>query len=432
MVNNKNNKNNILITLNGLSTYTNVYKDKLILESQLYYNTINNNKKLKNIYKILCKNILSYQKGGDISSGTIIIAGVSSSLLLIGVAALVYYWWVYPRCKPSYPLTPTDEIRSPADIILNMMPSNWKKAAEGRDPIGVLHTIQDYIHTMMVPLEILNTDGAGISKKIAVNTTRFITGAAAAVATLGAGGDILINFLFTVQSTMDTVISFIDNIIEIATDTDSIRLLYDIFLIDFTDGPFGVECWIEYIIKTYGDTNNAYLKVCTFFNNMIQKLANFLGNLLSTMIPDNAGLVAMIVPPLIVNFRDGFFSAIEDKLNEYYDKIPEDYQQMLQHPELFKQFIQETLSSGANILNTLTIGKTKGATDELINMLTKNLTAIITMIHKCCALMWSLMYIFMNCKKQNEIDEIINNQNNNDQNNNTIENENPVDNEDQS
>ena len=40
-------------------------------------------------------------------------------------------------------------------------------------------------------------------------------------------------------------------------------------------------------------------------------------------------------------------------------------------------------------------------------MLTKNLTAIITMIHKCCALMWSLMYIFMNCKQQNEIDELI-------------------------
>ena len=61
MVNNKYNKNNILITLDGLSTYTNVYKDKLILESQLYYNTINNNKKLKIIYKILCKNIINYQ-----------------------------------------------------------------------------------------------------------------------------------------------------------------------------------------------------------------------------------------------------------------------------------------------------------------------------------------------------------------------------------
>lgn len=405
----------IKVDVNTLLHQYNLNKDKYNDNAHKLNNIMETNKSVRDIYFSVLKSAKKIlKKNGQIGgNGTLIMAGMST-VLSLAVGGFVYWWWISrPQCKPTYPTYPPEKIPSPADLILNMFPTKWRESARGKDPIAVLKSIRSYVEEISEVLEFIDASKS-TGKAIAVNAGRIVASTASAVATLGAGGDILISFLFTIKSALDTVIGFIESALRIATKGNGIRLVYDILNVDFRDGPFGVKCWIEYILNKYGSTSEAYLIACTFFNRILDKIAQFMGNLLSSVIPNNMGLVGIVVPQLIKLFKQGFMTQVESVLEDYYDQIPDNFQMMLQNPKEFKEYIKEILEEQKDSIDTYTLGMAKGTTANVVKFLTEKSGTLVLFIHKLLAFMFSMIQIFKSCKPQEEIDKELDKQKNED------------------
>lgn len=355
-----------------------------------YLEYINNTPELRSLYKKTCISLIKQNKIEQQKGGSAVVSGIFVGVsILAGVAAALYMWYHRKQCKLEYPLVDVNKIPSALDIILKICPKSWAAAARKYPPKKFLLSLRHKFDGMRSVLSALNTDTMG--KKIMVNTLHIVAGVGAAIATAGAGGDMLINMVFTIKSILDLIIGAIDGLIGILLDRDGIRFIYDIFSINFTDGPFGVKCWMEYILKSYGEGSKAYAVACKFFNMLVDKFANFIGNMMGSMIPDTVGLLSLIVPMIINNFQKGAFSFLERQLNKYYNRIPWDKRQLIEHPNLFKVYLDKKIDTGQKIL--LGFGK------KMFDALRRNTALFAISIHKFMAIMWSLIQIFITCGK---------------------------------
>ena len=62
-----------------------------------------------------------------------------------------------------------------------------------------------------------------------------------------------ISLIFAVESVIETIQSITQQLLTLVNNRDALRLLFDIFNIDFREGPFGVKCWINFVINAYGN-----------------------------------------------------------------------------------------------------------------------------------------------------------------------------------
>ncbi len=379
----------LLLTAEGLiELYDIDYKiDK---NKYKYLEYINSDKQLRSLYKKTCLSLIKHNKIERQKGGSAVISGIFTGIsILAGVAAAIYLWYNRKQCKLEYPLVNPKKIPTALDIILKICPKSWAVAARKYPPKKFLLSLRHKFDGMRSVLSALNTDTFG--KKVIVNTMHIVAGVGAAIATAGAGGDMLVNMVFTIKSILDLIIGSIDGLIGILSDRDGIRFIYDIFSIDFRDGPFGVKCWMEYILKTYGEGSKAYAIACRFFNMLVDKFANFIGNMMGSMIPDTVGLLSLIVPMIINNFQKGAFTFLEKQLNKFYKRIPWDKRRLIENPSLFKAYLDKKIMSGQKLL--LGVGK------KMFNSLRKNTALFAISIHKFMAIMWSLIQIFITCGK---------------------------------
>ena len=333
------------------------------------------------------KNI-TVQHGGDpfflISSG---IAAV------LGVLFVIYKHAKRPKCRLEYPIVDEDEVPTVEELIIKILPKSF--VGKFTDAENLLKTIYLELKKISKPFNFLNEDTLG--KKIGIESLKIVSSVAADVVTFGAGGDVIISFIFTIKNTIDLLMQIIKQIFDILENNQEIRFIYDILNINFTGGPFGVKCWIKYILDEYGSDSEVYGKICSFFDGILDKLATFIGNALGTMIPDSAGLPGLIIPIIVDKARSGALTYLEKKIDSYYKKIPKHYRVLIKHPKSFKKFLDKKIrkKSTLKVIFKL-LGKKKGK--QLIITLINNTEMFTHGIHKGFSLMYTLIRIFLECE----------------------------------
>lgn len=404
------------LSLDGLYHFPEIIYDDLINNYTKYLHFISSNKGARRIFIDLCQdvdNFLSrrnnkldyhykslssqvdkfnrkiyiYQTGG-VNALSIICSILGGTIITALIAYFVYKWFTRPVCKPSYPLYSADVDLTIKDVLLRLVPKYFLPNADLLDSDTFIQKINDKIMTLAKPFNILDT--STLLKKIGVNIFRVGTSLIADIATEGAGGDILIDIVFDVKSVLDVLQAIIAGLLPIADDQQAIRFLHDIFSIDFKDGPFGVKCWVEFILKSYGKDSQVYRVVCSFFNDLLDSLSNFIGNIIATTIPDSLGLPAIFANTIITYAKKHAYGYAISFINSKYNKIPYDKQILIRNPQLMRGYFESKL----RLIHILFIRKYGRDTYDAI---LKNSEFFGVAINKIFAFTYATLYSLQEC-----------------------------------
>ena len=187
--------------------------------------------------------------------------------------------------------------------------------------------------------------------------TQWISATAAAVASMGAGGDMIVNSAFTVKHAITflaRIIKVVDNIAEtvvtrgedgVKIDESAILLLMDIFNINFNDGSSGVKCWVEQIIKKYDNDDNSRNFVCELVKKVYPNMVRFISNLIGSSVPDlGVAAIELIERTMMSNFGKGIImSSAIGTLEKQYKRIPKSMRNIIRDPKLLSQTLKERL-----------------------------------------------------------------------------------------
>jgi hypothetical protein len=382
-----------IITYNG---FLSLIENHYLLDEKNIIDFINSSENVKKYHTHLLKHFskslqnksnTQIQHGGNLGMMFSLSSGIG---LFVAVGYLVMYMTSHPhlysKCKPSYKILKYNEYPTPTELLKKLVPSSWLGNATNINE--ALFNLTNKLDSIDVLFSVIDTNSSLI-KSVGVNLLRVTSSVALDVATLGAGGDEIISFLFMFKSIIDLIRSIVVNIKDIISDNEAIQFLYDILNVNFSGGPFHVKCWIKHILKEYGSNTQTYKTICNFFNTIFDKLANFMGNALGAMIPDSMGLPGIIIPSLIKNFKSGAITQIDSKINKYYEKIPTDIKIMITNPKILKHFLDFQIKRGKK--------KLMGFGNELAHKLKTYTEPFAHFTHKFFALMFSLFHILKLC-----------------------------------
>jgi hypothetical protein len=385
------NSQNKVLTLDGLIVLATT-DNYISRNGKQYIDFMKTNNKLEKYYNHLLSNInktildindAQYGGGAGLVFG--ILGGVGLSAV---IAYLIYKWITRPKCKLSYPILQPDDVPSKLELFSKIVPNSW---IEDDDIVIAKKGIISKIQSILDHFEFINTDGKSMAKTALKSVARVTASVALDVATFGAGGDVIISLLYTIKSMLDLMMSLINSVVQSFEDENTTRFIYDVLNVDFTEGPFGVKCWIEYILSKYGENTKVFSIMCGFFDKILNKVASFIGNALGTMIPNSAGLPALLIPILIKLFKKKTLNKLESQMNKYFEKIPHDIKIIIKNPQLLSEYLQPKISSAKLFL----FGKGEG----LFEALNDNIEGFAFGIHRFFALSFSLLQLFKMCEK---------------------------------
>lgn len=372
-----------------LSTIGNL--DYIQKRKHKYANFIMSNEKIKKLYLEDVKKIMpNIQIGGDLGVGIVL-----GSVALIGLA-YAYYKLIYKKkkhgCEEEYPIIDEKEIPEPYDIAIKILPKSFVE--EHGDPRDVMQSLYNKIDKISSPLSILDENTTG--EKIVVQGAKILTSILADVATVGAGGDVIVSLLFVIKNVLDLIKKLLDGVNKLLNDNNCARFIYDILSIDFRGGPKNVKCWIKYILDQYGRDLQAYEYICSFFDFILEELANLIGNMLGVSIPDFAGLPGLVIPMLIDKFKQGSLKYIEKKLDKYYRKMSKKHKALIRNPKAFKQYLNKKIKH-KSFKKTIYkfLGKEEGK--KLIIELLRITGPISHVINKGFALIYVMLIVARDC-----------------------------------
>lgn len=314
-------------------------KNKCIKKSYpKYLDEINKNKILKYQYhkfknrieKIFFPNELNIQNKKVIQKGGLdsnfMYLGLSSSSLLIFLMVGAFLIYMYSaknkkKCLPEYPLVNQNEIIDPINIISKISPR-----------LGNQQTIDDLINL---------SQSFDSYRGYLMNIVELGLSAGAMIGTGGLGGDIIVKVLFSIFDIIDFLNFIIETIYQI-NDPYLLVIFSDILNIDFRDGPHGVKCWVEYIMYVYGDNMQAINSLCTFYDKIRDKIANYIGKIIGSFIPNSPRFIAGIIAQQIIKIgQSKLFRFVEKK----YENINSSFKLYLQNPEHLTVLIQNILEN---------------------------------------------------------------------------------------
>jgi len=383
------------ITVEGLIDLYKINKNAMEYNIPRYEKFINSDRRIKRIRNNLYTRALSLSKQSsnkydehNQQGGDALAIGIGlGTMLMVSLSFLLYWWFTRKVCRPEYPLIDEETVPTIADILMKLLPKSWTKGIEGMDPVQYVLAVQRKVEQIAQPLSFLTAQTTG--QEIGLGIGRVLVSAGAAALTLGAGGDLIISMIFTIKSVLETIVTVIRSLLKLISERDTLRILYDIFNIKFSDGPHGVKCWMAFIINEYGADSEVFSIVCGFFNDILDKLAEFAANALSSVIPDNVGLIGIIGPMIIDYAKKGLLTLLENQLNGYYDRIPADKQVLLEHPKLMKKWLDEQLDFAKMII--------LGYGEQMFNVLKQFTGLFAKVISRMLAMVFSLIYIFISC-----------------------------------
>lgn len=258
----------------------------------------------------------------------------------------------YGKCLKSYPLV--EYVPSKDQLLGTVFPS---------DVFGSLDS--EYFRTFSSTLSKLNSD----DKMTALVQTAVKTITAAVAGIFGA--DAAPNLIFTITDASVMAVQIFDTIVKIVAkaekvitkiekkaskiksvanrvDDDTIRLIYDIMNIDFTDGIDGVKCHIKYLLKEYRKKGVKITVICELFKPIYNAMIKFIGSVSSTAMPGSFGAPRAIIENLAKSKlgRRIVIGLIISKVTHYYNMIkknrnlPAELRNMFEDPDVMSKYIQ--------------------------------------------------------------------------------------------
>lgn len=205
-------------------------------------------------------------------------------------------------------------------------------------------------------IDFTNSNIANLLQK-AIQT---IGGTIATVLSMGGGGDMIVNSAFTIKHAITLLAKVITTIDEISKtmmtdneiDDDAIRLVMDLLNMDFKDGPNGIKCWVEQIIRKY-NTENSRLFVCELVRKVYPNMVAFISNLIGSSVPD-IGIVVIhaVEKAMMTNFGKGMvMKGVIRNVRRQYNKIPQKFRKIIANPPLMSELIRKRLEPLLNYLN---------------------------------------------------------------------------------
>lgn len=323
---------------------------------------------------------------------------MTGSLLVSSVIAyFIYKLITRQKCRSVYPLVDESRVITLKDILLQIIPKTWIPNAEEMDVDEFVLDFKQKLDIIKIPLDLLMILGDSFLGFAVQGIARVAASVGAIIGTAGLGGDTIVNLIFVFKDIIRTIYAIIDELVEfvaVSADPMGMRFMYEIFNIDFRDGVFGVECWINYILNTYGTDNSAFAHICKMFNKLLTKMADLIGSAISTLLPDTAGIAAIIISTILRLAEGKAYGAAAKKLADFYEEIPRDQQMLLEKPLLMKVYLDDTIGFIEDIVvNKLGLSDGKNVMDTL-----RNNTAFFSVtVNKMFALIFSILFILEKC-----------------------------------
>lgn len=401
-------------------------KYKLILESSVkeISNIVNNN----DYYKKKHNNLI-VQKGGAPLLIPFLLSGASSSLILTAILSYFFFRFLTgPKCRPSYPLSITGPVPKYRDIILKIIPPIIvDKVLPDVDSISdneVIQLIKSYLETFSSILNLIAPDsaiGQAITSVVEVTAGVAVT----ALEAVTAGAAVIVNYIMKIfnlaKDAFGLLLKFIDSTIklfDVLQNDDSKKILYDLFTIDFSNGPFGVKCWVNYVLDKYGKDNEFMKYICSVFNKILSviynKFISFISKALTFAIPDG-GIAGVLFSGIISLMKCKTYDFALKKLNDAYDKMSYDKQILFEKPKLMKDILDTYLTKGKGFIDTfdnLVTANIKNALSDtgdfsIFNFLSNNTELFSFTISKMFAIVFAILELLSKCAKYGFCDNII-------------------------
>lgn len=439
------NKNNIkgFIDIDGIFNLYEIMNKKIIKSFNYNLNLIQNNPEYYKIYNSLVQkidNIIKYnsrynkkqtkyknhindqikninQLGGQFPVFIpFIMSGISSSLIVgMVIAYIIVKIFTKPSCRSIYPISIDKDVPEYKQIISNLIPKyvieKYFPNFDNIDEQGIISSTTDFLNTFSVIISIISPKS--VVGQLASQTVELAAGVAVtALEGLTAGATVVINYLLKAFNLLKDAIGLLFNLIEailkiIETITDDVfkKLLNDILMIDFSNGPFGVKCWIEYIFSKYGYDNKFVETTCTIFNNILSmiydKLIAFISKTISFSIPDG-GISGVLFAGIISLMKCTTYEFALLKLNQTYDKISYDNQILFERPPLMKKTLDSYIKKAKKFIDFFDKKVVEKLSKDIsiYNFMSTNTEFFAFILNKMFAMVFAMMQVLSMCAKR--------------------------------
>ena len=232
----------------------------------------------------------------------------------------------------------------------------------------------------------------------------------ATVASLGLGGDTVVELGMVSLDVLGVVNQIVD-ILSLFDNKNFRQIVVDIIGLKFTgiDDTLDQYESINDRINQLENSDMFIEQICGPLQNLLGKLGDVIGNLVSTGIPNDNFIASTIIQKLIGEAIDkGSVIVINktvDGINEKYDKIPESFQEVLENPEKMAKKLKKLfkfLITAKKIMQPKSL-ILKDSFDKLLSFMLKNRKAVAIMMNKVIA----LVYFSLNFMRDNCIDEFV-------------------------
>jgi hypothetical protein len=357
----------------------------------------------------------------------------SVGLLVLAIGAYLIsqnkanFQYVMRMCHPTYPIVSTQSLIRPIDVLHAINPQLAQPHIQ-----NLIHTINDqvngYISYVMTALEL------GLS-------------AGAIVASGGMGGDVIVKLIFTIFDSIQFA-SFLINSILSLNNPILMQFLMDILNVDFREGPYGVECWVNYLLNYYSNRPEALRNLCNFYKRIRNKVMVFIGKLIGGLLPN---VPRILIGEITKKMATMAQSDLYEFVKKQYAIVPPHVKMMIEKPEMLKHNIDmalysandfivnlpnllpqivasiikrsgslspipmtgfvssvagniagqslETISKITGLTNLEQLTKTPGGINQFFGKITRNSETIAILINKIFAFIFSILYILTICQK---------------------------------
>lgn len=444
----KYNEDNIkgYIDINGIYNLYNTMDNKLTKNYGKYLKYIEKDQYYKNLYIQLTDKINLYiskkkkvnyykkQKGGQIVAILpLVLSGASSSLIVCSVIAyIIFRILTAPKCRPSYPLS-LDTVPKFKDIIFKIIPQDVViKLVPNIDVLNIddkelAQNIRDSLNLFSTVLEIIAPDS--ILGQLVTGVVEVVAGVAVTAATaVSAGAATIVNYLLKAFNLLKDAIAFLLKFVgalidvsEILLSDDTKRVVNDLLNVDFSDGPFGVKCWVEYVMNKYGKNTEFMKLICSLFNKLLStvysKLIAFISKAISFAVPEG-GITGTLFTGFVSVLKCKTYDFALLRLNKTYDRMSYDSQILFEKPLLMKKVLDNHITNAKgffDFINSNVISKVTGLVNSenkidisnIYNFFIDNTYFFAYSINKVFAIVFAMLHILSMCSKQGFCDPLL-------------------------
>ena len=184
---------------------------------------------------------------------------------------------------------------------------------------------------------------------------KVVLGGAAMVVSFGGGGDTCTDMFFLIVDTAFLVANISSILVMTYEEQFALTYVKQIYDIQWIGDPLDIQMKMNVIFQQIDlnpNFNNVYTIVCQKYYNILDTFAAAFGDLISALIPDDAGIARIVVEMIIMEGANYLGKKPFDALTSIYNTIPTGLKNVLMNEKNLKEFIITIVSFFRNLLPT--------------------------------------------------------------------------------